>query len=96
MLVATDHSPVDCEFIEYLIHRQERRLLTILSTTRRLAKGGNHALTRQVHEPERAALRPVNPAVRLPSLKCVRLLDQLRKHIRLLHYSLRTEEAHVY
>jgi integrase len=42
------------------------------------------------------ALRPVDPGVALPPLKSVRLLDQLRERIRLLHYSLRAEEACVY
>ncbi len=40
------------------------------------------AFTRQVQEPGRAALRPVGPAVALPPLKYVRLLDQLRERIR--------------
>jgi Phage integrase, N-terminal SAM-like domain len=54
------------------------------------------AFTRQVQGPGRAALRPVDIAVGLPPLKSVRLLDQLRERIRLLHYSLRVEEANVY
>ncbi len=54
------------------------------------------AFSRQAQAPGRAALRPVDPAVGLPPLKSVRLLDQLRERIRLLHYSLRTEEAYVY
>ncbi len=35
-------------------------------------------------------------AAPLPSLKAVKVLDQLRERIRYLHYSLRTEEAYVY
>ncbi len=31
-----------------------------------------------------------------PGFKSTRLLDQLREHIRDLHYSLRTEEAYMY
>ncbi|WP_434063927.1 hypothetical protein [Roseateles violae] len=38
----------------------------------------------------RAALRPAAP-VNLPPLRAVRLLDQLRERIRMLHYSRRTE-----
>ena len=54
------------------------------------------AFTQQVQAPRRMAPRPVDPGVALPPLKSVRLLDQLRERIRLLHYSLRTEEAYVY
>lgn len=54
------------------------------------------AFARQVQGPGRAALRTVGPEVVLPPLKSVRLLDQLRERIRLLHDSLRTEEAYVY
>ena len=32
----------------------------------------------------------------MPPLQSVRILDQLKERIRYLHYSLRTEEAHVY
>lgn len=32
----------------------------------------------------------------LPALRSVKLLDRLREGIRLLHYSLRTEEIYVY
>lgn len=52
--------------------------------------------TRQAQAPERMNLRPVAAAVAMPPLKSVCLLDQLRERIRLLHYSLRTEEAYVY
>jgi integron integrase len=45
--------------------------------------------------PDRAALRPA-PPVNLPPLQAVRLLDQLRERIRMLHYSLRTEQAYLY
>ena len=45
--------------------------------------------------PPRNTLRPT-PDVRLPPLQSVKLLDQLRKRIRYLHYSRRTEEAYVY
>ena len=44
----------------------------------------------------RADLRPALPAPSLPGLKSVRLLDQVRERIRLLHYSLRTEEVYVH
>ncbi len=54
------------------------------------------AFTRQAQAPGRMDLRPVASAVALPPLKSGRLLDQLRERIRLLHYSLRTEEAYVY
>lgn len=53
------------------------------------------SFTRQAQGPGPASLRPVDPAVALPPLTSVRLLDQLRERIRLLHYSLRTEEAYV-
>jgi integron integrase len=45
---------------------------------------------------QRADLRPARAEPALPPLKSVRLLDQLRERIRLLHYSRRTEEAYVY
>ncbi len=32
----------------------------------------------------------------MPPLQATRFLDQLREHVRYLHYSLRTEEAYVY
>jgi hypothetical protein len=54
------------------------------------------AFTRQAQVPGRTNLRPVVAEVDMPPLKSVRLLDQLRERIRLLHYSLRTEEADVY
>ena len=44
----------------------------------------------------RADLRPALPAPQLPSLTSVKLLDQVRERIRLLHYSLRTEEVYVH
>lgn len=44
---------------------------------------------------DRRALRPA-PAVSLPPLRAVRLLDQLRERIRMLHYSHRTEEAYLH
>jgi hypothetical protein len=40
-------------------------------------------------------VKPCKPAER-PSLKSVRLLDQVRERIRYRHYSIRTEEAYVY
>lgn len=48
----------------------------------------------------RATLAPMRPPKspgkpNLPPLRSARLLDQLRKRIRYLHYSLRTEEAYV-
>jgi integron integrase len=43
----------------------------------------------------RAALRPI-PPVNLPPLQAVRLLDQLRERVRMLHYSRRTEQAYLY
>ena len=43
----------------------------------------------------RAALRPTTP-VNLPPLRAVRLLDQLRERVRMLHYSRRTEQAYLY
>jgi len=46
--------------------------------------------------PARANLRPVPPADHLPPLRSVRVLDQLRERLRLMHYSLRTEEVYVY
>ena len=52
--------------------------------------------TRQDQVPGRTDFRPVAATAALPPLKSVRLLDQLRERIRLLHYSLRTEEAYVY
>ncbi|WP_456300867.1 phage integrase N-terminal SAM-like domain-containing protein [Xenophilus arseniciresistens] len=44
----------------------------------------------------RAAQRPQPALPRLPALQPTRLLDQVRERIRLLHYSLRTEDAYVY
>ena len=52
--------------------------------------------TRQAQVPGRTDFRPVAATAALPPLKSARLLDQLRERIRLLHYSLRTEEAYVY
>ena len=43
----------------------------------------------------RGALRP-HPVGRLPPLRAVRLLDQLRERIRYLHYSRSTEDIYVY
>jgi integrase len=40
--------------------------------------------------------RPHAPAPSLPTLKSIRLLDQLREHVRYLHYSRRTEQAYVH
>ncbi len=42
----------------------------------------------------RKALRPPHQAQDLPPLKSTRVLGQLRKRLRLLHYSHRTEEAY--
>jgi hypothetical protein len=44
----------------------------------------------------RGALRPRPVPGKLPPLKSPRLLDQLREHLRLMHYSLRTEEVYVH
>ncbi len=44
----------------------------------------------------RAASRPKPARQPLSALKSLRLLDQVRERIRLLHYSLRTEEAYVH
>lgn len=44
----------------------------------------------------RGSLRPAPPAGQLPALQSVRLLDRLRERLRLMHYSLRTEEVYVY
>jgi len=46
--------------------------------------------------PPRALLRPAPAVVELPPLKASRLLDQLRERIRMMHYSLRTEQAYLY
>ncbi len=43
----------------------------------------------------REALRPTAP-VNLPPLRAVRLLDQLRERVRMLHYSRRTEQAYLH
>jgi integron integrase len=43
----------------------------------------------------RKYLRP-RPTVDLPPLRAIRVLDQLRERLRLMHYSLRTEETYVY
>ncbi|KQP13794.1 integron integrase [Pseudorhodoferax sp. Leaf267] len=40
--------------------------------------------------------RPQPVAAPLPALRAVKLLDRLRERIRLMHYSLRTEETYVY
>ncbi|MDN3920405.1 integron integrase [Roseateles violae] len=45
--------------------------------------------------PPRALLRPA-PIVDLPPLKASRLLEQLRERIRMMHYSLRTEQAYLH
>ncbi len=45
--------------------------------------------------PDRRLLRPA-PVVELPALRAVRLLDQVRERLRMLHYSLRTEEAYLH
>lgn len=44
----------------------------------------------------RVGLRPPRPSQALPALQAPRLLDQVRERIRLLHYSIRTEEAYVH
>lgn len=45
----------------------------------------------------RARPRPsLPPAAALPPLQAIRLLDQLRERIRMLHYSRRTEQAYVH
>ena len=44
--------------------------------------------------PARGNLRPAPSA--LPTLRSVRVLDQLRERLRLMHYSLRTEEVYAY
>lgn len=43
----------------------------------------------------RKYLRP-RPNQALPPLRATRVLDQLRARLRLMHYSLRTEETYVY
>ena len=45
--------------------------------------------------PARGNLRPA-PAAVLPPLRSVRVMDQLRERLRLMHYSLRTEEVYSY
>ena len=40
--------------------------------------------------------RPVQVPEKLPALKSIKVLDQLRERIRLLHYSRRTEDAYVH
>jgi len=50
---------------------------------------------RDVAVHHREALRSPLPAVALPPLRAVEVLDQLRERVRLLHYSRRTEEAYV-
>jgi hypothetical protein len=49
------------------------------------------AFTRQAKVPSRKDFRPVAATAAPPPLKSVRLLDQLRERIRLLHYSMRTD-----
>jgi len=44
----------------------------------------------------RSDLRPADEERPLPALKSPRLLDQVRERIRMLHYSMRTEEAYVH
>ena len=46
--------------------------------------------------PVRGNLRPTAPLGALPPLRSVRVLDQLRERLRLMHYSLRTEEVYAY
>lgn len=46
--------------------------------------------------PPRATLRPTPVSASLPPLRSTRVLDQLRERLRLMHYSLRTEEVYVY
>lgn len=49
-----------------------------------------------IRQPQpRSALKPL-PPVNLPPLQAVRLLDQLRERIRMLHYSVRTEQAYLH
>lgn len=43
----------------------------------------------------RNSLRP-RPAIDLPPLRAIWVLDQLRERLRLMHYSMRTEETYVY
>jgi len=40
--------------------------------------------------------RPVGEPPRLPALQSTKLLDQIRERVRVLHYSMRTEEAYVH
>ena len=54
-----------------------------------------HALTPAPGQ-RRADLRPATQASPLPALRSIRVLDQLRERIRMLHYSRRTEEAYVH
>jgi len=44
----------------------------------------------------RGKLRPTASVAHLPALRSVRLLDRVRERLRLMHYSLRTEEVYVY
>ncbi len=53
-------------------------------------------MTNVMDSTNRAALRPGSAPQVLPPLKSLRLLDQVRERIRLLHYSRRTEEAYVH
>jgi integron integrase len=46
--------------------------------------------------PPRGTLRPTPVAAALPPLRATRVLGQLRERLRLMHYSLRTEEVYVY
>lgn len=46
--------------------------------------------------PPRGILRPEPSRAQLPALRSVRVLDQLRERLRLMHYSLRTEEVYAY
>lgn len=55
-------------------------------------------MTGLAHHPatgSRGALRPAS-VVALPPLRAVRLLDQLRERLRMVHYSLRTEQAYLH
>ncbi len=57
--------------------------------------GGRHAARRR--SPDAAPRGPqACTSGQFTALQAVRLLDQLRERIRMLHYSLRTEQAYLY
>src|ERR1041384_1015634 len=89
-------SRIDCLFIEYKIsHQKPHPLQSCLTGSRHRQEEA--AMLPAVVRPAmpRAAMRPV-PPTNLPPLRAVRLLDQLRERVRMLHYSRRTEQAYLY